>query len=44
MGNKEEIYYMDDDYNIVEKKDATKCVVRVLDENGDLIKEVWADM
>lgn len=38
---KSEIYYFDDEDNIVEKENATKAVIRELDENGNLVNEIW---
>ena len=40
-GTREEVFYMDDDHNFVSPDKATIRVIRVLDENGNLIEEVW---
>ena len=34
-------YYLDDEHNIVDREHATKTVVTVYDENGNLIEEKW---
>lgn len=36
-----EIYFFDDNGNIVDETKATKCVIRECAENGDLIAETW---
>ncbi len=36
-----EVYYLDGRGNVVEKKDAIQAVIRVLDENNNLVEEVW---
>ena len=41
MENNTEVYYFDDNDNMVEPDKATKGVIRELDENGNLIRETW---
>lgn len=36
-----EIYYFDDDGNAVDKEKATRAIIRELDENGELINEIF---
>ena len=36
-----EIYYLDDNHNVVDETVATKCVIRECDENGNLLQETW---
>lgn len=36
------IFYLDDDHNIVDEKDATKSVIQVYDDAGNMIEEVWS--
>lgn len=36
-----ETYYLDDDGNLVDPEKATRGVIRELDENGNLIREIW---
>lgn len=40
-GDYSEIYYFDDDNNLVDEKQATKCVIRECRKNGELINETW---
>ena len=40
-GVKAEIYYMNDNEEMVDKKKATRVVIRELDENNNLIFESW---
>lgn len=40
-GNYSEIYYMDDNNNIVDESVATKAVIRECTEDGELISETW---
>lgn len=40
-GVKAEIFYMNDDGDVVEKDIATRAVIRELDKNGNLINETW---
>lgn len=40
-GVKSEIFYMNDDGDVVEKDIATRAVIRELDKNGNLIHETW---
>ena len=37
-----EIFYFDDDGNAVDEKDATQCVIRECNSDGELIRETWA--
>ena len=39
--NKSEVIYLDDDKKVVEKEQATRVIIRELDENGALVKEVF---
>jgi len=41
MENNTEVYYFDDNDNMVDPEKATKGVIRELDENGNLIRETW---
>jgi len=43
-GDYSEIFYFDDDGNSVDKKVATKAVVREYKEDGTLINEIFADI
>lgn len=36
-----EIIYFDDNDNIVDKENATRAVIRELDENGNLVREIF---
>lgn len=36
-----DIFYLDDEGNIVEKENATRNIIRVTDENGMLIEEIY---
>lgn len=36
------IFYLDDDHNIVDEKDATKSVIQVYDDEGNMTEEVWS--
>lgn len=36
-----EIYYFDDDGNPADEEEATRCVIRECDKNGNLLNEVW---
>lgn len=38
---KVETYYLDDDDNIVEPENATKGIIRELDEDGNLVRETF---
>lgn len=38
---KSEVYYLDDEDNVVEKEKATKAVIRELDDKGNLVNEIW---
>ncbi len=38
---KSEIIYFDDNGSIVDKEKATKAVIRELDENGNLVNEIF---
>jgi len=40
-GVKAEIYYMNDNDEIVDKTIATRAVIRELDKDGNLIHETW---
>ena len=39
-----EIIYFDENKNIVSKEKAVSAVIRELDENGKLIREIWGDI
>ncbi|MBR4727617.1 MAG: hypothetical protein IK080_06980 [Clostridia bacterium] len=41
MNGKDSIYYLDDNNNIVDKKDATHAIIRQVDGNGNLIGETY---
>ncbi len=41
MNEKNEIVYLDDNNNIVEKEVATHAIIREYDENGNLINETF---
>lgn len=42
IGKKSEVYYFDKDGNMVDSVDkAYECIVRELDENGELVNEVF---
>ena len=42
IGEKSEVYYFDKDGNMVDSVDkAYECIVRELDENGELVNEVF---
>lgn len=41
MENKSEIYYFDDNDKMVDKEKATKAIIRELDENGNLVREIF---
>lgn len=43
-GDYSEIYYMDDDGNVVEKENAKKAVIRECKKSGELISETWLAM
>jgi hypothetical protein len=43
-GDYSEIYYMDNDGNVVDENVATKAVIRECKENGSLICETWMRM
>lgn len=36
-----EIYFFDENNNIVDEKEAVRCVIRECAENGDLLNETW---
>ena len=36
-----EVYYLDDDHNIVDPDASTKVVINEYDENGNMVREVW---
>lgn len=38
---KSEIIYFDDNGSIVDKEKATKAIIRELDENGNLVNEIF---
>lgn len=40
-GDYSEIYYFDDDNNLIDEKLATKCVIRECKKNGELVNEIW---
>ena len=40
-GDYSEIYYFDDDNNPIDKKQASKCVIRVCKKDGELVNETW---
>lgn len=40
-GDYSEIYYMDDQHNIVDSSEATRCVIRECKNDGELIRETW---
>lgn len=40
-GDYSEIFYMDDQENVVDEKDATKAVVRECLNDGTLVFETW---
>ena len=40
-GDYSEIYYMDDQHNIVDSSVATRCVIRECRNDGELIRETW---
>lgn len=40
-GDYSEIYYMDDDGNIVDESVATKCVIRECKKDGTLLNEIF---
>lgn len=39
-----QIYFMDSNNNYVDMSIASKCVVRILDDEGNLIEETWYDL
>lgn len=41
-GDYSELYYLDDNGNIVDETEATKCVIRECAADGELIKETFA--
>lgn len=41
MQNKSEIIYLDDNRNIVPKEKATKAIIRELDSDGNLVREIF---
>lgn len=41
-GDYSELYYLDDNGNVVDEKDATRCVIRECTNDGELIKETFA--
>lgn len=40
-GDYSEIYYFDEENNIVDEKEASKCVIRECIANGEIINETW---
>ena len=36
-----EIYYFDDDGNPADEEEATRCVIRECDKDGNLLNEIW---
>lgn len=40
-GDYSEIYYFDDDNNLIDEKQATKCVIRECKKDGELVNEIW---
>lgn len=36
-----EIYYFDDDENPADEEEATRCVIRECDKDGNLLNEIW---
>ncbi len=36
-----EIYYLDDNGNCADEKEATHCVIRECDKNGNMLNEIW---
>lgn len=40
-GDYSEIFYLDDNHNIVNPEKATKCVIRELKNSGELVNEIW---
>ena len=40
-GDYSEIYYLDDEHNVVDAKIATKCIIRECKKDGTLIRETW---
>ena len=38
---KTQVFYLDENHNFVPKKKAKKGVMRILDEEGNLEREVW---
>ena len=36
-----EIFYLDDNNNFVSEDEATKSVIQVYDDNGNMVREVW---
>ena len=38
---KAQVFYLDENHNVVSKKKAKKGVMRILDEEGNLEREVW---
>lgn len=40
-GDYSEIFYLNDEQDVVEQKDATKCVIRECLNDGTLIQETW---
>lgn len=41
MQNKSEIIYLDDNRNIVSKEEATRAIIRELDSDGNLVREIF---
>lgn len=39
-----EIYYLDDQHNVVDSSVATQCVIRECTADGDLICETWGEV
>lgn len=35
------IYFFDDEGNSVDEKEATRCVIRECDKDGNLLNEIW---
>lgn len=40
--NNSKIFYLDDAHNIVDESEATKSVIQIYDENGNMVEEVWS--
>ena len=40
-GDYSEIYYFNDNGDVVDQEDATRCVIRECKNNGELLNETW---